>query len=193
MKKLFKSSTKGFTLIELLVVVAIISLLSSIVLASLKNARDKANASAFKQEMKQLITALELYKTDFEKYPQSTVSINTQKFTKYTNNAEMKNWINLPLLLNNYISELPKIRPASTDPNDEAYNYFSSVTFETTSVKYRCANDDPNNPPPYVIVAWPSKVITIGLALTDWQTGYYEKINNGNWTFNSGWKCFSIK
>ena len=37
---------KGFTLIELLVVIAIISLLSSVVLASLKSARDKgANAN----------------------------------------------------------------------------------------------------------------------------------------------------
>jgi type II secretory pathway pseudopilin PulG len=45
-----------------LVVVAIISLLSSIVLAALKDARDKARMSAFIQETRQLILAFELYK-----------------------------------------------------------------------------------------------------------------------------------
>jgi prepilin-type N-terminal cleavage/methylation domain-containing protein len=62
--KILKSNQGGFTLIELLVVVAIISLLSSIVLASLKEAREKAKISKFRQEINQLITAIELYRTD---------------------------------------------------------------------------------------------------------------------------------
>lgn len=45
-----KNFKKGFTIIELLVVVAIIGLLSSIVLASLNDARTKANKAAFKSE-----------------------------------------------------------------------------------------------------------------------------------------------
>lgn len=53
-------SSKGFTLIELLVVVAIISLLSSVVFASLSKARVKARNSVRIQSVKQLINAFNL-------------------------------------------------------------------------------------------------------------------------------------
>jgi prepilin-type N-terminal cleavage/methylation domain-containing protein len=60
---------KGFTLIELLVVIAIIALLSSVVLASLNSAREKATVSAFVQNLKQFQLALEVYKNDTGLYP----------------------------------------------------------------------------------------------------------------------------
>jgi general secretion pathway protein G len=64
-----KFNSKGFTLIELLVVVAIISLLSSVVLASLNTARSKARDAVRKTELKELQTALEMYYNANGAYP----------------------------------------------------------------------------------------------------------------------------
>jgi prepilin-type N-terminal cleavage/methylation domain-containing protein len=63
-EKLKKYGRGGFTLIELLVVISIISLLSSIILASLSEARDKAKISAFMSNLKQLELSMALYMDD---------------------------------------------------------------------------------------------------------------------------------
>lgn len=62
--KMFFRKNKGFTLIELLVVVAIISLLSSIVFASLNTARAKARDARRLSDLHQLDNALALYASD---------------------------------------------------------------------------------------------------------------------------------
>lgn len=64
-----QKNTKGFTLIELLVVISIIGLLSSIVLASLKSAREKAESAAKQMSLEQLKNALSLYQVDKGGYP----------------------------------------------------------------------------------------------------------------------------
>lgn len=62
---------KGFTLIELLVVVAIIGVLSSIVLASLNNARVKGRDAKRISEIRQIQNALALYYDKYGQYPAS--------------------------------------------------------------------------------------------------------------------------
>ena len=66
MKTLYK---KGFTLIELLVVISIISLLSSVVLASLNVARLKGREAQRMANVKNLESALELYYDANGNYP----------------------------------------------------------------------------------------------------------------------------
>lgn len=60
---------KGFTLIELMVVISIITFLSSIILVSVKDVRERAKGNAFRASVNQFIIALELYKNDKGVYP----------------------------------------------------------------------------------------------------------------------------
>ncbi|MCH8050209.1 type II secretion system protein [Patescibacteria group bacterium] len=59
----------GFTLIELLVVIAIIGILSSVVLASLNTARQKARDARRISDLGQVQLALELYFDSCTQYP----------------------------------------------------------------------------------------------------------------------------
>ncbi len=56
-----RRNRRGFTLIELMVVISIISLLSSIVLASVKTVRMKARDARRKEDLHSIYTALHLY------------------------------------------------------------------------------------------------------------------------------------
>jgi prepilin-type N-terminal cleavage/methylation domain-containing protein len=65
------STNSGFTLIELLVVISIVSLLSSAVLTSLDDAREQVRNSKRHRDLKQIRTALELYRQDNSQYPKT--------------------------------------------------------------------------------------------------------------------------
>ena len=66
---MLKKYKKGFTLIELLVVIAIIAILASVVLVSLSVARAKGRDAKRVSDLKQIQNALELYYSDYGKYP----------------------------------------------------------------------------------------------------------------------------
>ncbi len=69
LNRIYNNKSKGFTLIELMVVIAITSLLSAVVLASVKSAREKAQITKTVAEMKSLQNAVEMYKNQFGSYP----------------------------------------------------------------------------------------------------------------------------
>ena len=65
-------SRRAFTLVELLVVISIIGLLSSIAVVSMTSARSKARDGKRQADIKQIITAMQLYYDTNGKYPDAS-------------------------------------------------------------------------------------------------------------------------
>jgi prepilin-type N-terminal cleavage/methylation domain-containing protein/prepilin-type processing-associated H-X9-DG protein len=65
MKKLFKGRA-GFTLIELMVVVAVIAILAAILYPVFAQARDRARQASCVSSLKQIGTAMDLYRQDYD-------------------------------------------------------------------------------------------------------------------------------
>jgi prepilin-type N-terminal cleavage/methylation domain-containing protein len=65
----YHMSRRAFTLVELLVVIAIIGLLSTVAVISLSSARSKARDTKRQADIKQIITAMQLYYQDNGGYP----------------------------------------------------------------------------------------------------------------------------
>ncbi|MBC7982065.1 prepilin-type N-terminal cleavage/methylation domain-containing protein [Candidatus Parcubacteria bacterium] len=181
------SYKKGFTLIELLVVIAIIGLLSSIVLASLKDARDRANASKFKSEINQFINALELYKNDKGVYPAqenpdvifgftTTISAGVRADATTAVTGSFPSYASYVTALNPYIKSTPVPPTMSTDTQFR-YSHATNV-----AQPRMCVGDNAAKLPSYIIL------------VTSNVPGFE------NWPFldsflgpNTNYRCFSLK
>ncbi len=111
--QMHRIKNKGFTLIELLVVIAIIGILSSVVLASLGTAREKARDTTRVSDMKALQLALNLYYDTAQSFPASSGAND------------------LPTALApTYIPQLP-----TTTPPAVAYQYLGLTDFTDCTVE----------------------------------------------------------
>ena len=68
-KELFKNFRRGFTLIELLIVIAIIGVLAALLMANFVGVRERARDAQRKSDLRQIQSALELYRADKGTYP----------------------------------------------------------------------------------------------------------------------------
>jgi len=124
-----KSKIKGFTLIELLVVIAIIGLLSSVVMASLNNARTKARDSRRIADIKEIQKALEFYYNDNGKYPyddnmQHALSFDTT-CGGTPNCGHCNRWCTMDTVLSPYLSKVPR-DPNGSSQSSYYYGYYSN-------------------------------------------------------------------
>jgi len=138
-----KSHIKAFTLIELLVVVAVISLLSSVVYASVSTAREKAVVAKTSKEIKQLQNAFELSVSDSGSYP---VQMSVSEGSLTPDSPVVQNSIG------KYINPIPKVSPiiGANNEEDRDYIYISNGNraIDEDDVEYYC---DGNELSPYEI------------------------------------------
>jgi len=66
-----KNNPSGFTLVELLVVISILGILATIALTSFRSSQARGRDAERKSDLKQLSSSLELYYSDYGKYPDS--------------------------------------------------------------------------------------------------------------------------
>ncbi|HEY1042210.1 MAG TPA: prepilin-type N-terminal cleavage/methylation domain-containing protein [Candidatus Paceibacterota bacterium] len=83
---------RGFTLIELLVVIAIIGILSSVVLASLNTARERAKIANAVAQLRELRNVVAAYYADTGRYPADCGLTCTQSTDPYLNALGVSGW-----------------------------------------------------------------------------------------------------
>lgn len=67
---------KGFTLVELLIVISIIGVLTTLLLANFIGVRQRARDAQRKSDLRQIQSALELFRSDQASYPQTLPNCN---------------------------------------------------------------------------------------------------------------------
>jgi prepilin-type N-terminal cleavage/methylation domain-containing protein len=125
-----KNKSAGFTLIELLVVISIIGFLSSVVLASLQSARERAMDTKIAEDLRQVKVASEMYFGDNNSY-------NITAFND-TNKAIFAENINRPVFKDLNIFSI-KIANAQTSGRPTACGLFDTIAEVLVSKKYLSA------------------------------------------------------
>src|SRR4030042_7080650 len=141
MQKIIKNfkAQPGFTLIELLVVIAIIVILISASLIGLSGSRETARDAKRKTDLESIRSALEMYKSDNNKYPSlasenicdSSMGSCATNCYKTTNTCSGGDWGSpMTSLEPNYIADLPKDLLNDTTH----FYYYEPVCNETQTV-----------------------------------------------------------
>lgn len=145
--KFLRSSNRGFTLIELLVVISLISMLASVVIATVSPMRAQARDAKRKQEVHQVDLAIQSYIADNghppelsgceaqtsvpTSVPSGCIAVSTASIS--SNPSQYSAWQTLKTQLSPYMKNLP-VDPcgtcASSDGSVIGYTYISPLAVQ---------------------------------------------------------------
>src|SRR5947208_10310699 len=80
MKSLAPTGENGFTLIELLIVIAIIAILVGLLFPAFKGVQDQAKRTQAKNDLTQIVTAVNAFYTEYGKYPTAATTDATATY-----------------------------------------------------------------------------------------------------------------
>lgn len=125
----FQFKQKGFTLIELLIVIAIIGILSTVLMVNFIGIRERARDARRKSDLRQIQQALELYKSDVNSYPDTSVFGGSCNGAFANGNTT-------------YMSKVP------CDPQGSTYQYLFNTPSAGLYTIYACL-ENPNDSDPH--------------------------------------------
>ena len=137
---------QGFTLIEVTVVISIIGLLASVLLVSFVGVREKARDSRRLADMRQVITALDIYYNEYGRYPDVSASGSgcSGWDTSKTPDAFLQS------LINEKIITKPPVDPLNS--GGCAFNQKSGTFFANLLIDKAIASTAPRKPQGIVYV-----------------------------------------
>ncbi|HBB76696.1 MAG: hypothetical protein A2186_02265 [Candidatus Levybacteria bacterium RIFOXYA1_FULL_41_10] len=109
------NSDKGFTLVELLIVIAIIGVLSTLLMANFLGVRERSRDAQRKSNLRQIQSALELYRADVGSYPPTSPGLKNCSSSTALGNA--------PTCTTIYMKKIPSDPLGTTAYNSGNYYY----------------------------------------------------------------------
>lgn len=136
MEEGIKMHKKAFTLVELLIVMSIIGILAAIGLGSFTTAQMRGRDAERKSDLKQISHALELYYSDYGKYPPTTSIVWGSEFTD-SKTVYFKILPNDPVTSQSYTYVVPD------SPTNQKYKLFAKLenTQDKDCINNNCAQD----------------------------------------------------
>ncbi len=112
--------SKGFTLVELLIVISIIGVLTTLLMANFIGVRQRARDAQRKSDLRQIQSAMELFRSDQGSYP--TAIPNCVSGNSIKTNSECTG--------STYMQKVPK------DPSGSSYYNSGNYSFSSTGTIY---------------------------------------------------------